>query len=119
MLSSYVHQYTADSRNLVDGAARLVEPGVVMICGIYPPAGNAPIAAKVRIQPNADEPYQLEGLAVRALDTGGAIGWVAVPNFVVEVGLMQRAREIMGNNYIVTRLESTGGPMWLMEIQGK
>jgi hypothetical protein len=76
MLSSYVHQYTAGSRDLVDGAARLVEPGVVMICGIYPPAGSAPIAAKIRIQPNADEPYQLEGLALRALDTGGAFGWV-------------------------------------------
>jgi len=120
MLSSYVHQYAAGSRDLVDGAARLVEPGVVMICGIYPPAGNAPIAVKVRIQPHADEPYQLEGLAVRALDTGGAIGWVAVPNFVVEqLGLMQRAREIMGNNYIVTRIASPGGPTWVMEIQGK
>jgi hypothetical protein len=120
MLSSYVHQYTAGSRDLIDGAARLVEPGVVMICGIYPPAGNAPIAAKVRIQANAEEPYQLEGLAVRALDTGSAIGWVAVPNFVVEqLGLMQRAREIMGDNYIVTRIESAGGPLWVMEIQGK
>jgi hypothetical protein len=120
MLSSYVHQYTADSRDLVDGAARLVEPGVVMICGVYPAAGNAPIAAKVRIQPAADQPYQLEGLAMRALDTGGAIGWVAVPNFIAEqLGLLQRAREIMGDNYIVTRLESTGGPAWIMEIQGK
>jgi hypothetical protein len=120
MLSSYVHQYTAGSRDLIDGAARLVEPGVVMICGIYPPAGNAPIAAKVRIQANAEESYQLEGLAVRALDTGSAIGWVAVPNFVVEqLGLMQRAREIMGDNYIVTRIESASGPLWLLEIQGK
>jgi hypothetical protein len=120
MLSSYVHQYTADSGDLNDGAARLVEPGVVMICGVYPPAGNAPIAAKVRIQPKADEPYQLEGLAIQALDTGGAIGWVAVPNFVVDqLGLIQRAREIMGNNYIVTRIESSGGPMWVLEIQGK
>ena len=120
MLSSYVQQYTGGSRDLVEGAARLVEPGVVMICGVYPPLGNAPIAAKVRIQPNADQPYQLEGLAVRALDTGGAMGWVAMPNFVVEpLGLMQRAREIMGNNYIVTRIESPGGPLWVMEIQGK
>src|SRR5512136_2167251 len=95
MLSSYVHEYTAGSGDLVEGAARLVEPGVVMICGIYPPAGSAPIAAKVRIQPNADEPYQLEGLAVRALNTGGPIGWVAAPNFVAEqLSLMQRAREI-------------------------
>jgi hypothetical protein len=120
MLSSYVHQFTAGSRDLVDGAARMVEPGVVMICGVYPPAGNMPIAAKVHIQPNTDQPYQLEGLAMRALDTGGAVGWVAVPNFVVEqLGLMQRAREIMGDNYIVTRLESPGGPTWVMEIQGK
>jgi hypothetical protein len=120
MLSSYLHRFTANSGDLVDGAARLVEPGVVMICGVYPPAGSARIAAKVRIQPNADEPYQLEGLAIQALDTGGSIGWVVVPNFLVEqLGLMQRAREIMGNNYIVTRLESPGGPTWVMEIQGK
>jgi hypothetical protein len=120
MLSSYVHQFTAGSRDLVDGAARLVDPGVVMICGVYPPAGNKAIAAKVRIQPDSDQPYQLEGLAMRVLDTGGAIGWVAVPNFVVEqLGLMQRARELMGNNYIVTRLESPGGQAWMMEIQGK
>jgi hypothetical protein len=32
---------------------------------------------------------------------------------------MQRAREIMGNNYIVTRIGSPGGPTWVMEIQGK
>jgi hypothetical protein len=120
MLSSYVHQYTANSGDLVDGAARFVEPGVVMLCGVYPPAGSAPIAAKVRIQANAEEPYQLEGLAVRALDTGSAIGWVAVPNFVVEqLGLMQRAREIMGDSYIVTRIESGGRPLWVLEIQGK
>jgi hypothetical protein len=120
MLSSYVRVFTARSGDLKDGAARLVEPGVVMICGVYPPAGNAPIAAKVRIQPDADQPYQLEGLAMQVLDTGGAIGWVAVPNFVVEqLGLMQRARDIMGNNYIVTRVASSGGAMWLLEIQGK
>jgi hypothetical protein len=120
MLSSYVQRFTADSRELIDGAARFVEPGVVMLCGIYPPAGNAPIAAKVRIQANVDQPYQFEGLAVRAVDTGGAIGWVAVPNFLIEqLGLAQRAREIMGDNYIVTRLESADGPLWLMEIQGR
>jgi len=120
MLSSYVQQYTSHSRDLVDGAARFVEPGVVMICGIYPPAGNAPIAAKVRIQTNVDQPYQLEGLAVRAIDTGGAIGWLAVPNFLIEqLGLMQRAREIMGRNYIVTRIDAPPGPQWIMEIRGK
>ena len=74
----------------------------------------------MRIQPNADEPYQLEGLAVRAIDTGGAIGWVAVPNVLIEqLGLPQRTREIMGSNYIITRVEARGGPLWLMEIQGK
>ena len=57
---------------------------------------------------------------MRVLDTGGAIGWVAVPNFVVEqLGLMQRARDILGDNYIVTRLESPGGSMWVLEIEGK
>ena len=83
-LNSYVHEYTAQSGDLQDGGIRLVEPGVVMLCGRSAQAGDLPIAAKFRIQPNADQAYQLEGVATRVIDTGGALGWVAVPNFVIE-----------------------------------
>ncbi len=96
-LNSYVNEYTARSGDLQDGGIRLVEPGVVMLCGRSAQAGNLPIAAKFRIQPNADQPYQLEGVATQVIDTGGALGWVAVPNFVIEqLGLMDRVRAALG-----------------------
>ena len=105
-LNSYVAEYTARRGDLQDGGVRLLEPGIVMLCGRSAQAGNLPIAAKFRIQPDADQAYQLEGVATQVIDTGGALGWVAVPNFVVEqMGLMDRVRAALGNNFRVTRLE--------------
>jgi hypothetical protein len=119
-LNSYVNEYTARSGDLQDGGIRLVEPGVVMLCGRSAQAGNLAIAAKFRIQPEADQPYQLEGAATQVLDTGGALGWVAVPNFVVEqLGLMDRVRAALGNNFRVTKLNARDGQMWVLEIEGK
>jgi hypothetical protein len=119
-LNSYVHAYTTQSGDLQDGGIRLVEPGVVMLCGRSAQAGNLPIAAKFRIQPKADQAYQLEGVATQVLDTGGALGWVAVPNFVIEqLGLMDRVRAALGNNFRVTGLDIRGDRSWVLEIEGK
>ena len=119
-LNSYVQEYTARSGDLQDGGIRLVEPGVVMLCGRSAQAGDLPIAAKFRIQPNADQAYQLEGVATRVIDTGGALGWVAVPNFVVEqLGLMDRVRAALGDNFRVTGLTAHGDQLWVLEIEGK
>lgn len=119
-LNSYVHEYTAQSGDLQDGGIRLVEPGVVMLCGRSAQAGNLPIAAKFRIQPDADQAYQLEGVATQVIDTGGALGWVVVPNFVVEqLGLMDRVRAALGDNFRVTRLEARDDQFWMLEIEGK
>jgi hypothetical protein len=119
-LNSYVHEYTARSGDLQDGGIRLVEPGVVMLCGRSAQAGNLAIAAKFRIQAEADQPYRLEGAATQVLDTGGAFGWAAVPNFVIEqLGLMDRVRAALGDNFRVTRLEALDDQMWVLEIEGK
>jgi len=104
---------------LSDGRARLVAPGVVMICGYYSPAGDLPLAAKFRIVPNVDQPFQLDGIATRVIDSGGGFGWVAVPNAVAEqYGLMDRIREVMGGGYVVTRLDPRPGS-WFIEIRGR
>jgi hypothetical protein len=119
-LNSYVREYTARSGDLQDGGIRLVEPGVVMLCGRSAQAGNLPIAAKFRIQPNADQTFQLEGVATQVIDTGGALGWVAVPNFAIEqLGLMDRVRAALGDNFRVTGLEVRDDKMWVLEIEGK
>jgi hypothetical protein len=119
-LNSYVREFTARSGDLQDGGIRLVEPGVVMLCGRSAQAGNLPIAAKFRIQPNADQAYQLEGVAAQVINTSGALGWVAVPNFVVEqLGLMDRVRAALGNNFRVTGLEGLNDQLWRLEIEGK
>jgi len=118
-LNSYVHEFAGANNILSDGRARLVAPGVVMICGYYPPAGNLPIAVKFRIVPNADQPFQLDGIATRVIDSGGGFGWVAVPNTVAEqYGLMDRIREVMGGGYVVTRLDPRPGS-WFIEIRGR
>ena len=119
-LNSYVREYTAQSGDLQDGGIRLVEPGVVMLCGRSAQAGGLRIAAKFRIQPDADQPYQLEGAATQVLDTGGALGWVAVPNFVIEqLGLIDRVRAALGNNFRVTGLNVRDDQFWVLEIEGK
>jgi hypothetical protein len=119
-LNSYVHEYTARSSDLQDGGIRLVEPGVVMLCGRSAQAGDLRIAAKFRIQPEADQTFQLEGVATQVIDTGGALGWVAVPNFVIEqLGLMDRVRTALGDTFRVTRLDARSDQLWVLEIEGK
>jgi hypothetical protein len=119
-LNSYVREFTAQRGDLQDGGIRLVEPGVVMLCGRSAQAGDLRIAAKFRIQSEADQPYQLEGVATQVIDTGGALGWVAVPNFVIEqLGLMDRVRVALGNNFRVTSLKARDDQFWVLEIEGK
>ena len=91
-----------------------------MLCGRSAQAGNLHIAAKFRIQPNVDQAYQLQGVAAQVIDTGGALGWVAVPNFVIEqLGLMDRVRAALGNNFRVTSLDARDDQFWVLEIEGK
>ncbi|MFN8596421.1 MAG: hypothetical protein U0559_09595 [Anaerolineae bacterium] len=119
MLNSYVHDFTAAQNLLGKGQARFVEPGVVMICGEYAAAGNLTIAAKFRVFTNNDQPFQLEGVATRVINTGGTFGWVAVPNVLVEqFNLSDRVNEVMGGSYFITRLDARLSA-WLMEVKGR
>lgn len=119
MLNSYVHDFTAAQNLLGDGQARFVEPGVVMICGEYEAAGNMIIAAKFRVFTNNDQPFQLDGVATRVINTGGTFGWVAVPNVLVEqFNLTDRINEVMGGSYFITRLDARLSA-WLMEVKGR
>ncbi len=119
-INSYVREFTARSGDLQDGGLRLVEPGVVMLCGQASQAGNLRIAAKFHLQPNADEVVQLDSVAARVIDTGGAVGWVAVPNFVIEqLGLTDRVRAALGENFRLTDLQVHDDQFWTLQIEGK
>jgi hypothetical protein len=120
MLSSYVNVFAARSGDLIDGAARLVEPGTVMLCGGLPQTGGLPVAVKVRVKVGAPQPYEVAGTAVRVLNTGGSLGWVAVPEAVAaSFGLAERLRAALGDSYIITDLQTPGEYVWVLSIEGR
>ena len=63
---------------------------------------------------------QLDGVAARVINTGGAVGWVAVPNFVIEqLGLGDRVRAALGENFRLTDLQVHDNQFWTLQIEGK
>lgn len=120
MFNSYVNVISARSGDLIDGGARLTEPGVALLCGGLPQAGGLPVAVKVRVRVDAGPPYEIAGVAMRVLNTGGGFGWVAVPDAVAgQFGLIDRVREALGDSYIVTALHAPTPTTWIMAVQGK
>ena len=120
MFNSYVNVISARSGDLIDGGARLTEPGVALLCGGLPQAGGLPVAVKVRVRVDAGPPYEIAGVAMRVLNTGGGFGWVAVPDAVAgQFGLIDRVREALGDSYIVTALRAPTPTTWIMAVQGK
>jgi len=120
MLNSYVNVISARSGDLIGGGARLTEPGVALLCGGLPQAGGLPVAVKVRVRVEAAEPYEIAGVAMRVLGTGGSFGWVAVPDAIAgQFGLTERVREALGDSYIITSLRAPAPATWIMAVQGK
>ncbi len=120
MLNSYVHDTGAQQRMLMNGQARFVQPGLVVICGqLNEQYGNLLIAATVRIQTQADAPYQLSGISARAVSISGtSFGWVAVPN-VLANSLIDQVNNEMGNFYRVLSLSSNEPAIWQMQVVRK
>jgi hypothetical protein len=120
MLNSYVHDIGEQQRMLMDGQARFVQPGLVVICGqLNEQYANLFIAATVRIQIQAEAPYQLSGISARAVSIPGtSFGWVAVPNALAN-SLIDQVNNQMGNFYRVLSLNSNEPAIWQMQVVRK
>jgi ABC-type dipeptide/oligopeptide/nickel transport system ATPase subunit len=121
MLDNYVRDFGAENGLLREGQARFAGDNALVICGDYQDQqlGSVGVAARFHFQPEADEPVALDGIAARALDTGSAFGWVALPTGLAG-SVVNQIKQFMGDRFIITDLRAPReGDVWRVEIRGK
>lgn len=115
-LSSYVRFIVGPGIGLSDGRARLIEPGVVAIGGRLQSLANLNVAATFSLQPGTDRKAKLESAAVQLLPTGGTLGWVVVPNFLV-ASFADQINQSLGTGYAVLDVQALSPTQWAVAIE--
>ena len=104
-LSSYLRLVFGPQHGMGDtGRARFLSSQQVVFRGQWPGASNLPVMAVATIQQNAAPVYRLDSSFVQLLPLGENLGWVLVPNSVLQP-LIDQINHDIGTGYAAVKVQ--------------